>query len=38
MSYGRMEERAHALEAEVAGWLAQARAADAAKDATLGDR
>jgi transposase len=38
MSYGRMEERATALEAEVAGWLEQAQAADAAEDAALGDR
>jgi transposase len=38
MSYGRMEERASALEAEVAGWLERARAADADEDATLGDR
>jgi transposase len=38
MSYGRMEERATALEAEVAGWLARADAADAAEDAALGDR
>jgi len=37
MSYGRMEERASALEAEVAGWLAQAEATDAAEDAALGD-
>jgi len=38
MSYGRMEERASALEAEVAGWLAQAEETDAAEDAVLGDR
>jgi transposase len=38
MSYGRMEERATALEAEVAGWLARAEAADATEDAALGDR
>jgi transposase len=38
MSYGRMEERATALEAEVAGWLEQAQAADAAEDAVLGER
>jgi transposase len=38
MSYGRMEERASALEAEVAGWLQQAEATDAAEDAALGDR
>jgi transposase len=38
MSYGRMEERASAMEAEVAGWLAQAEATDAAEDAALGDR
>jgi transposase len=38
MSYGRMEERASALEAAVAGWLERAAGADAAEDATLGDR
>jgi transposase len=38
MSYGRMEERATALEAEVAGWLERAQAADAVEDAALGDR
>lgn len=38
MSYGRMDERATALEAEVADWLAQAQTADAAEDATLGER
>jgi transposase len=38
MSYGRMEERASALEAEVAGWLQQAEETDAAEDAALGDR
>jgi transposase len=38
MSYGRMEERASALEAEVAGWLQRAETADAAEDAALGDR
>jgi transposase len=38
MSYGRMEDRASALEAEVARWLEQAQAADAAEDTTLGDR
>ncbi len=38
MSYGRMAERARALEAEVAGWLERAETADAAEDAALGDR
>jgi hypothetical protein len=38
MSYGRMEERASALEAEVASWLDQAEQTDAAEDATLGER
>jgi transposase len=38
MSYGRMAERASALEAEVAGWLQQAAQEDAAEDAVLGDR
>lgn len=38
MSYGRMAERASSLEAEVAAWLQQAEATDAAEDATLGDR
>jgi transposase len=38
MSYGRMEERATALETEVAHWLEQAEAADSAEDAVLGDR
>ena len=32
MSYGRMAERAAELEAEVAGWLSAAEAADAAED------
>jgi Transposase DDE domain len=32
MSYGRMEERAAELEAEVAGWLRTAEAADAEED------
>jgi transposase len=32
MSYGRMEERAMELEAEVAGWLSAAEAADAEED------
>jgi hypothetical protein len=32
MSYGRMEERATELEAEVAGWLRTAEAADAEED------
>src|SRR5947209_3518922 len=38
MSYARMEERASALEAEVAGWLEQAQAADATDETMLGDR
>jgi transposase len=38
MSYGRMAERASALEAEVAGWLEQAEQTDAAEDAALGER
>jgi transposase len=38
MSYGRMEERARAFEAEVADWLDQAAAQDAAEDTALGDR
>ena len=37
-SYGRMEERASALEAEVAFWLDQAEQTDAAEDAELGER
>ena len=36
MSYGRMQRAASALSAEVAGWLAQAEAADAAEDAEHG--
>jgi transposase len=38
MSYGRMAERASALEAAVAGWFDQAQALDVAEEATLGDR
>jgi transposase len=38
MSYGRMDERASALEGEVAAWLEQAAQTDAAEDAELGDR
>jgi transposase len=38
MSYGRMAERASALEADVAHWLQQAEQVDAAEDAALGDR
>ena len=36
MSYGRMKQAEARLAAEVAGWLAQAEAADAADDAALG--
>ena len=36
MSYGRMAQAETALAAEVAGWLAQAEAADAAEDAEHG--
>jgi len=36
MSYGRMKQAEATLAAEVAGWLAQAAAADAADDAALG--
>src|SRR5438094_272126 len=36
MSYGRMKQAEGRLAAEVAGWLAQAEAADAADDAALG--
>lgn len=36
MSYGRMAERAAELEAEVAGWLGTAEAADAAEDKLYG--
>jgi transposase len=36
MSYGRMQRAETALSAEVAGWLAQAEAADAAEDAEHG--
>src|SRR5207249_7858139 len=36
MSYGRMKQAEVRLAAEVAGWLAQAEAADAADDAALG--
>jgi transposase len=36
MSYGRMQRAETALAAEVAGWLAQAEAADAAEDAEHG--
>ena len=36
MSYGRMQRAASALSAEVAGWLAQAEAADAAEYAEHG--
>jgi transposase len=38
MSYERMEKRASELEAEVAGWLAAAEAADAAEDKIHGDK
>ena len=38
MSYGRMKRRAGELEAEVAGWLAQAERLDAAEDEALGER
>jgi transposase len=38
MSYGRMEEWAKALAAEVTGWLQQATQEDTAEDAALGDR
>lgn len=38
MSYKRMNEREKELDAKVAGWLAEADAADAAEDAELGDR
>src|ERR1700739_3504738 len=36
MSYGRMAERATELEAEVAGWLSAAEAADAEEDKLYG--
>lgn len=36
MSYGRMKQAEPKLAAEVAGWLAQAEAADGAEDATYG--
>ena len=36
MSYGRMAERATELEAEVAGWLSAAAAADAEEDKLYG--
>jgi transposase len=36
MSYGRMEDRAAELEAEVAGWLSTAAAADAEEDKLYG--
>jgi transposase len=36
MSYGRMEDRAAELEAEVAGWLSAAAAADAEEDKLYG--
>ena len=36
MSYGRMEDRAAELEAEVAGWLTTAEAADAEEDRLYG--
>lgn len=36
MSYGRMQQRADALEAEIAAWLDEAERADAAEDAALG--
>jgi transposase len=38
MSYGRMKQAEPKLAAEVAGWLAQAEAADKAEDAEHGDR
>ena len=37
MSYGRMKQAEARLAAEVAGWLAQAAAADTADDAALGE-
>src|SRR5437867_9980882 len=37
MSYGRMKQAEARLAAEVAGWLAQAEAADAADDTALGE-